>query len=198
MNKSNLSEQIRIERKRKGLTQAELADKIGFSEMTVRRWESGERSPRMEEVEKLADVLGTSFEYRLNGKEEKKTSLEQLLQGLVDDFRHSSLPRDINKEEKIKDPLLGTYRVYEPDKFPELGVAYWGSVVDNAKNIAKSGTTQEKEIAFMMLNMAVNALQKEEHTSKSTGETARNIGVQQNNFNGDNNYNGDIPKAATA
>lgn len=53
-----LLEHIRQARKSRGLTQAELAEQLGLSEMTVRRWESGQRSPRMEEIQKLAVVLG--------------------------------------------------------------------------------------------------------------------------------------------
>ncbi len=49
---------IRQLRKRANLTQPELAEKIGVHEMTVRRWESGQRSPRIEEIQKLAAVLG--------------------------------------------------------------------------------------------------------------------------------------------
>ena len=57
MNQNRLSEQIRLYRKSKGLTQAELADLLELSEMTVRRWEVGKTSPRIEEIQKIADVL---------------------------------------------------------------------------------------------------------------------------------------------
>ena len=54
---ATLSECVRQARKSRGLTQAELAERLEISEMTVRRWESGQRSPRMEEIQKLAEVL---------------------------------------------------------------------------------------------------------------------------------------------
>ena len=59
----NLSERIKIKRKEKGLTQAELAEQLKMSEMTVRRWEAGKTSPRIDEIQELARILGTSFEY---------------------------------------------------------------------------------------------------------------------------------------
>ena len=57
MNKALLSELIRRNRKAKGLTQAQFAELLNMSEMTIRRWESGDRSPRMEELEKISSVL---------------------------------------------------------------------------------------------------------------------------------------------
>ncbi len=57
MNKALLSELIRRNRKSKGLTQAQFAELLNMSEMTIRRWESGERSPRMEELQKISSVL---------------------------------------------------------------------------------------------------------------------------------------------
>lgn len=52
-----LSEQIRQARKSRGLTQAQLAERLGMSEMTVRRWETNQRSPRMEEIQRIAETL---------------------------------------------------------------------------------------------------------------------------------------------
>ncbi len=57
MNQNRLSEQIRLYRKQKGITQAELATLLGLSEMTVRRWESGRTSPRIEEIQNIAKAL---------------------------------------------------------------------------------------------------------------------------------------------
>ena len=45
-------------RKKAGLTQEELAHSSGYSIMTIRRWEWGERSPRVEEIKALAAALG--------------------------------------------------------------------------------------------------------------------------------------------
>ncbi len=51
----------RIRKARKGMmTQAELANLIGVHEITVRRWELGERLPDTEALKKLSQVLGVS------------------------------------------------------------------------------------------------------------------------------------------
>ena len=45
-------------RKKAGLTQEELADVLGISYMTVRRWEAGKASPRVEDIPSIAQALG--------------------------------------------------------------------------------------------------------------------------------------------
>ena len=58
-----MAEKIKRCRKKNGLTQTELAEKIGISPMTIRRWEWGERNPDIALMPKLADALNTSIEY---------------------------------------------------------------------------------------------------------------------------------------
>ena len=53
-------------RKKSGLTQEQLADSTGFSLMTIRRWEWGERSPRVDDIKALAKALGVSEADLLN------------------------------------------------------------------------------------------------------------------------------------
>ena len=57
---------LRALRKKAGLTQEQLADNTGFSLMTIRRWEWGERSPRVEEVNALAKAPNVSEADLLN------------------------------------------------------------------------------------------------------------------------------------
>ena len=49
---------IRSHRKRVGMTQYELAKRIGVDQSTISQWEKGIASPRMGKVEKLASVFG--------------------------------------------------------------------------------------------------------------------------------------------
>ena len=49
----------------KNLTQVELAEKIGITNVTISRYLSGERKPRVEIVAKLANVLGTTVDFLL-------------------------------------------------------------------------------------------------------------------------------------
>lgn len=45
----------------RGLTQFELAEKMGVSQATVGMWETGGRTPRFSKIPKLAEVLGCSI-----------------------------------------------------------------------------------------------------------------------------------------
>ena len=45
-----------------GMTQGQLAEKIGCSQKDVSRWEHGARTPRVETLAKLADALGCRME----------------------------------------------------------------------------------------------------------------------------------------
>ena len=57
---NNFAEKLQSLRKTAGLTQSEAAKKIGVSFMTIRRWENGEISPRIKEMQKLCKVLNCS------------------------------------------------------------------------------------------------------------------------------------------
>lgn len=61
-----LGEKIREYRKAAGKTQAGLAKDLGISYMTVRRWETGERAPSIEQIRSIASQLNTSIEELLD------------------------------------------------------------------------------------------------------------------------------------
>lgn len=54
-------------RKDKGLTQKELADKVGVSDKAVSRWETGKNYPDIETLQRLAEVLDVSVNDLLSG-----------------------------------------------------------------------------------------------------------------------------------
>lgn len=54
MNEGNNIQRIR---KEKGLTQAQLSQKAGISEISIRKYESGDRKPKLETVRKIAHAL---------------------------------------------------------------------------------------------------------------------------------------------
>ncbi len=58
----NLTEKIRALRESAGLTQAELAERIGVSEKVVSKWECGETKPSAEVLPALADAFGVSID----------------------------------------------------------------------------------------------------------------------------------------
>ena len=56
-------ENIKIMRKAKGLTQAELGAKIGVSKNSIIAWENGKSEPKGASLNKLADLFGCTTDY---------------------------------------------------------------------------------------------------------------------------------------
>ena len=68
----NFSQMLVSLRKREGFSQSKLAELIGVSFMTIRRWESGEVIPRIDEVKRLAEILHVTVDELLNGVQDGK------------------------------------------------------------------------------------------------------------------------------
>lgn len=87
----NIGKKIKEYRKKMGLTQKELAEKINKSEVTIRKYETGQREPKMDVIQEICTALNVSMtdfgkelfeDYDFNNiiKEAKETELlEQLL-----------------------------------------------------------------------------------------------------------------------
>ncbi len=57
----NISERIKIIRKKNGLTQKELAEKTGLSVASIQGYEQGKYLPKVEQLQKLATALNASL-----------------------------------------------------------------------------------------------------------------------------------------
>ena len=68
----NIGERIHSLRKSKGISQEELADKIGVSRQAVSKWESEQNTPDIEKVILLSDYFETTTDYLLKGTEPVK------------------------------------------------------------------------------------------------------------------------------
>ena len=64
-----LHEQIRRLRTARGITQVELAHRLGVSKQSVSNWESNNIQPSIELLEKIADLFGVTTDYLL-GRED--------------------------------------------------------------------------------------------------------------------------------
>lgn len=65
----NISDRIQQLRKAKGISQEELADKIGVSRQAVSKWESEQTTPDVEKVLLLSDYFEVTTDYLLKGIE---------------------------------------------------------------------------------------------------------------------------------
>ena len=60
-------EQLKILRKREGMTQAEVALKLGVDRSTYAKYESGQSEPNFEMLQKLASLYGASVDFLIGG-----------------------------------------------------------------------------------------------------------------------------------
>ena len=79
-------------RKKKGLSQSELAEKINVSRQTISRWEIGKALPTSENLKYLSQIYKVSFEYLLLEDEEEteeKIAIEANDLGQTKEVEHS-------------------------------------------------------------------------------------------------------------
>lgn len=60
---SKFSERIKAERKKAGLTQREIAEKLGITASAYTQYETDKTQPSLETASKLADILKVSLDY---------------------------------------------------------------------------------------------------------------------------------------
>ena len=119
----DISNRIRELRKSKGLNQFELAESVGISVDTVRRWESNKQVPRADELHNLSHVLGVTVEELLNGPSSESWELKILMkkEGVIDmTSKQSSAVLNIS-DDAMAITLSAGYELWEDDaKFEEL------------------------------------------------------------------------------
>ena len=65
----NMADRIQYLRKTKGMSQEELADKVGVSRQAVSKWESEQSTPDLEKIIIMSDFFGVTTDYILKGIE---------------------------------------------------------------------------------------------------------------------------------
>ncbi len=88
-----LGERIRELRKKHGLSQEQLADKLNVSRQAVQKWEANINEPNIETIKCIACYFQVDYEYLLNGK-----ALEPPLKAINDENKDTVL----NETEKNK------------------------------------------------------------------------------------------------
>ncbi len=77
MKKQTLGRMIASLRKEKGMTQLELAEKMGVTDKAVSKWERDLSCPDVNSIPKLAEVLGVSVNDLMQVKEESNDAAKQ-------------------------------------------------------------------------------------------------------------------------
>ena len=61
-------EKLKILRKKKGLTQQEVAELLNVERVAYTKWENGKSKPNYEKLEKIADFFGVSLDWLFGRK----------------------------------------------------------------------------------------------------------------------------------
>lgn len=88
------SERLKDLRKDTGLTQVDVASRLGISQPAYASWERGVKKPTQENLVKIAQILNVSVDYLVGNSEERTGELDNI--ELL--FRMNS--KDLTEEEK--------------------------------------------------------------------------------------------------
>lgn len=72
------SERLKKLRKDAGLTQVDVAEKLGISQPAYASWERGIKKPTQDNLVKIAQVLNVSVDYLVGNLEEKSDALDNI------------------------------------------------------------------------------------------------------------------------
>ena len=72
------SERLKKLRKDAGLTQVDVANKLGISQPAYASWERGVKKPTQDNSVKIAQVLNVSVDYLVGNSEEKTDELDNI------------------------------------------------------------------------------------------------------------------------
>jgi len=92
-----ISERIKELRTAKKLTLSELAQMIGLSYIQVGRYETGKSAPSADVLNKLAEALGTTNDFLMNGSGDELVSAQLADKELLNQFKEVE---KLNQEDK--------------------------------------------------------------------------------------------------
>lgn len=121
---STLGENIWEARHMAGLTQKELAQKVGVPYQTVQFWEQGKRNPKLENVKKIAGALNVRWE-ELYPKEQKSAAEAEDIFSFINQMADHEIQTPI----KCAGP-------FEPTAKERKLLQYFRALNDNGQNAA--------------------------------------------------------------
>lgn len=78
----NIADRIQHLRKTNGLSQEELADKVGVSRQAISKWESEQSTPDLEKVIIMSDFFEVTTDYILKGVEPASPTNKRIIKSL--------------------------------------------------------------------------------------------------------------------
>ena len=122
MNQAVTGKFIALKRKQKNLTQEQLAEKLGVSNKTISKWETGKCMPDYSIVKSLCEELGVTMVELLDGEKAGDKSVR-----VYDDEQMLDLLRRIQELEKQKVMLTGVMLIVMGIAFQALSQTLGGS-----------------------------------------------------------------------
>ena len=93
-------------RKEKNLTQAELGEKLGVTNKTISRWETGSYMPPVEMLEELSNMYGMSINELLSGKKLSTEEYKEMAETNIKETLQASSFSLMEKQEFYKKKWL--------------------------------------------------------------------------------------------
>lgn len=91
----------------KGLKNADVARATGISNMTLSDWKQGKSTPKADKLQKIADFLGISVNYLMNGVEYSNKEIGGFLANLTnDEFTIEMLKKFSQLNERSKNTVI--------------------------------------------------------------------------------------------
>lgn len=105
-----IGNKIKELRKNKGLTQEDLAKKIGVSLISIQRWENNQYSPSFNDLYKILKILNASLHDIMSIEDKKKCQIIKSTQKIIQVSDDSLLFAGIKKNDKlIIDTLINSF-----------------------------------------------------------------------------------------
>ena len=161
MNTLSLGAKIKSLRKRKGLTQKELAEAIPTSFSTFRRWENDIHTPNLKELSRLAEILDVS----------------------ANEFIEDN---DTSEHIKSKENIQSNN---ETNHAQFTSISYWGEVLDNMRKLAQSKNINEISLIYPLVKSGCEMLAQVKNSTISDDINISHVDIRQNNFGRDATVN---------
>ena len=79
-----IADRIQSLRKQKGMSQEELADRVGVSRQAVSKWESEQANPDIDKIVIMSDIFDVTTDYLLKGIEPVKSDDHKTMADVID------------------------------------------------------------------------------------------------------------------
>ncbi len=87
-------------RRREGMSQQQLADKLGVARSTVARWEKENNAPSVPEIKKISDLLGLSEQELLSEEDRVEDDTVSDLEETINDISYG-----VNEQRKVLEEI---------------------------------------------------------------------------------------------